>query len=54
MMQVVVCSSGLCFADLVWPHIADFGDAFYVYCWEDLNGDGIQTTNEISLKASGS
>lgn len=47
-------ASGLCFADLVWPHIADFGDSFYVYCWEDLNGDGIQTANEISLKASGS
>ena len=47
-------ASGLCFADLVWPHIADFGDSYYIYCWEDLNGDGIQTTNEMSLKASGS
>jgi len=46
-------ASGPCFADLVWPHIADFGGSYYVYCWEDLNSDGIQTANEISLKASG-
>jgi hypothetical protein len=46
-------ASGICFADLVWPHIADFGGSYYVYCWEDLNSDGMQTANEISLKASG-
>jgi hypothetical protein len=46
-------ASGLCFADLVWPHIADFSDSYYIYSWEDLNGDGIQTTNEILLKTSG-
>lgn len=47
-------ASGLCFADLVWPHIADYGGSYYIYCWQDLNGDGIQDTNEISLITSGS
>jgi hypothetical protein len=46
-------ANGVCFADLVWPHIADFSDSYYIYSWEDLNGDGIQTTNEILLKTSG-
>ena len=46
-------ASGLCFADLVWPHIADFVDSYYIYSWEDLNGDGIHTTNEILLRVSG-
>jgi hypothetical protein len=46
-------ASGLCFADLVWPHIADFGDSYYIYSWQDLNGDGTPTTNEISLITSG-
>ena len=46
-------ASGLCFADLVWPHIADFSDSYYIYSWEDLNGDGIQTTNEMLLRVSG-
>lgn len=46
-------ASGICFADLVWPHIADFGESYYIYCWEDLNGDGVQSSNEMSLKASG-
>ncbi len=46
-------ASGICFADLVWPHIANFGEAYYIYCWEDLNGDGVQTSNEISLITSG-
>jgi len=46
-------ASGLCFADLVWPHIGDFGDSFYIYSWHDLNGDGIQTSNEMSLITSG-
>jgi hypothetical protein len=46
-------ASGLCFADLVWPHITDFVDSYYIYSWEDLNGDGIQTTNEMLLRISG-
>lgn len=46
-------ASGVCFADLVWPHIADFEESYYIYCWQDLNGDGVQTSNEMSLKASG-
>jgi len=46
-------ASGLCFADLVWPHIGDFGDSFYIYSWHDLNGDGIQASNEMSLITSG-
>ena len=46
-------ASGLCFADLVWPHIADFVDSYYIYSWEDLNGDGMQTTNEMLLRVSG-
>ncbi len=47
-------ASGLCFADLVWPHIGDFVYSFYIYSWQDLNGDGIQTSNEMSLITSGS
>lgn len=46
-------ASGLCFADLIWPHISDFGDSHYIYSWEDLNSDGIPTTNEMILKTSG-
>jgi subtilisin family serine protease len=46
-------ASGLCFADLVWLHIADFEDSYYIYSWNDLNGDGIPTTNEMLLRVSG-
>jgi hypothetical protein len=47
------CAGGQCFADILWPHIADFNMNYYIYSWEDLNGDGMQTTNELSLVTSG-
>jgi subtilisin family serine protease len=47
-------ASGMCFADIITPHIADYGDLYYIYSWEDLNGDHMQSSEEISLITSGS
>jgi hypothetical protein len=46
-------ASGLCFDDIVWPNITNYANSYYIYCWQDLNGDGLATTNEITLVASG-
>jgi hypothetical protein len=46
-------ASGLCFDDIIWPNITAYGNSYYIYSWQDLNGDGLPTTNEITLITSG-
>ena len=46
-------ASGIYFADTVYPNLATYTQCFYVCKWTDLNNDGIQQSNEISVVASG-
>jgi len=46
-------ASGIYFADTVYPNLATYTQGFYVCKWTDLNNDGIQQSNEISVVASG-
>jgi len=47
-------ASGICFADIVYPNLASYNESYYIFKWTDLDGNGIQTSNEITQVASGS
>jgi len=46
-------ASGLYFADIIDPNLASYTQGYYICKWTDLNNDGIQQSNEITLVASG-
>jgi len=47
-------ASGVYFADYIYPNLASLTEGYYVCKWTDLNNDGIQQSNEITIVASGS
>jgi len=46
-------ASGVYFADHIYPNLASLTQCFYVCKWTDLNNDGTQQSNEITVVASG-
>jgi len=47
-------ASGVYFADYIYPNLASLTEGYYICKWTDLNNDGIQQSNEITIVASGS
>jgi len=52
--QTGTYASGICFADTVYPNLTSYNQSYYIFKWTDLDGNGIQTSNEITQIASGS
>jgi len=46
-------ASGIYFTDTICPNLASYTQGYLVCKWTDLNNDGIQQSNEISVVASG-
>ena len=46
-------ASGIYFSDVIQPNIASYTQSYLVCKWTDLNNDGIQQSNEITVVASG-
>jgi len=46
-------ASGVYFSDYVYPNLASHTQGYYVCKWTDLNNDGIQQLDEITVVASG-
>ena len=47
-------ASGIYFADVVYPNLASYTQGYYIFKWTDLDGNGIQTSNEVMVVAGGS
>ena len=47
-------ASGFSFVDIVYPNLASYNEVYYIFKWAYLDGNGIQTSNEITQVASGS
>jgi len=47
-------ASGICFADIVYPNLTSYNQGYYIFKWTDLDGNCVQTSNEITQIASGS
>jgi len=47
-------ASGLYFADAIYPNLTSYSEGYYIFKWTDLNNDGIQQSNEITVLTSGS
>ena len=46
-------ASGIFFADVICPNLTSYTETYYIFKWTDLDGNGIQTSNEITLVVSG-
>ena len=47
-------ASGVYFADVIQPNLATYTQSYLICKWTDLNSDGIQQSNEITVLTSGS
>ena len=47
-------ASGIYFADVIYSNFVSYTESYYICKWTDLNNDGIQQSNEITVVASGS
>jgi len=46
-------AGGICFIDVILPHVGSFTNSYFIFSWTDVNGDGKPQPEEIALEASG-
>lgn len=46
-------AGGVCFIDIIVPHIETYKNQYYLYAWTDTNGDTRPQQNEIALEVTG-
>ena len=52
--QTGTYASGSFLADTVYPNLTSYNQGYYIFKWTDLDGNGIQTSNETTQVVSGS